>query len=70
MCDLTPMNIQRPIKEKSWTVDEVKVIAKWSGKKILSEITVLVNAVGGNLRTDDQVERKGQRQGFSFRVKS
>ena len=33
MCDLTPMNIQRPIKEKSWTVDEVKVIAKWSGKK-------------------------------------
>ena len=69
MTNLMTMRVQRPSKEKSWEIEEIKVIAKWAGKKILSEITILVNAISNNSRTDEQVERKGHRQGFGFKVK-
>ena len=59
----------RPLNEKSWEPEEMKVIAQHAGKLSLSDIAILVNKVGIAYRTDNAVMKAGNKSGWRFGLK-
>ena len=62
------MKKNTPKGQKTWTPEELKIMAKYAGKKAIDEIVILVNSVGGNMRDKNSIAKKGCLQGLSFRM--